>query len=127
MQRMVLSTDHVPEAERFSYWREAVGEGLLGTSAERNKGQETLFNARVDASIGASFARFRFRTDGYSVFRRPRDIARLSWDDYFCLYRKSTSASGLARVDASWSREPGDLVIGDRTTPFASKPAQLRQ
>ena len=112
MQRMAFSTDDVPEAERFSYWREAVGEGLLGTSAERNKGQETPFNARVDASIGASFARFRFRTDGYPVFRRPRDIARLSWDDYFCLYRGSgrrrlvwrgsTRAGHRARRSGHW-------------------------
>ena len=78
MQHMVLSTGDVPEADRFSYWREAVGEGLLGTSAERNKEQETAFNARADVSIGASFARFRFRTDGYPVFRRRHDIARLA-------------------------------------------------
>ncbi len=75
MQHMVLSTDDVPEADRFSYWRETVGEGLLGTSAERNKRQETAFNARADVSIGASFARFRFRTDGYPVFRRRRPSA----------------------------------------------------
>jgi hypothetical protein len=30
MQRLVFSTDAIPETERFSYWRAAVGDGLLG-------------------------------------------------------------------------------------------------
>jgi hypothetical protein len=40
MKRLVLSTEGVPETERFSYWRTAVGDGLIGVGVERDKDQE---------------------------------------------------------------------------------------
>ena len=45
MKRLVLSTDGVPEAERFSYWRAAVRDGLIGV--ERDKDQESPFSGRL--------------------------------------------------------------------------------
>jgi AraC-like DNA-binding protein len=122
MHRIVLSTDNVPEAERFAYWREAIGERLLGTSAERNKRQDRPFNAHVSASIGASLARFRFRTDGYPVYRRARDIARVGWGDYICLYREFSAGVRFGDDRNEFVTEPGDVVVGDLTTPFASEP-----
>jgi hypothetical protein len=80
MQRLILRTDDVPEADRFSYWREAASE-WLGLSVERNKGQETPFNRHLAASIGPSLARLRCRSDRRPVFRRPTDIARLGGDE----------------------------------------------
>jgi hypothetical protein len=86
MQRLVLSTDDIPEAERFSYWREAVGERLFGFSPEPNKGQETPFMANVVASLGPSLARFQIRCDRHAVLRRPPEIARVGWGDSVLLY-----------------------------------------
>ncbi len=34
MHRLVLTTDDVPEADRFAYWREEFGEAMLGFSGE---------------------------------------------------------------------------------------------
>jgi hypothetical protein len=54
MRQLIFSTDDVPEAERFSYWREAVMQGICGVSGERNKDQQTPFKARFACSIGES-------------------------------------------------------------------------
>jgi hypothetical protein len=43
----VLSTEGVPEAERFSYWRAADGDGLIGVGVERDKDQESRFSGRL--------------------------------------------------------------------------------
>jgi hypothetical protein len=110
MQRLVLSTDDLPEAKRFSYWREDVGEQLLGCTAELSKDQETPFKGLLVGSIGPSLSRFRSRSDGRPVFRRPRDIARRSWHDHVLLYRE------FGGVWFGWDRgelvtRPGD--VGD--------------
>jgi AraC-like DNA-binding protein len=122
MHRVIISTDNVPETERFAYWREQVSEGLFGTSPERNKDQEIPFKAHADVWIGASIVRFRFRTDGYPVFRRPRDIARRGWDNYISLYRELGPGIWLGNDETEFVSEPGDLIVGDATIPFSSKP-----
>ena len=122
MHHVVISTDNVPERERFAYWREQVSEGLFGTCPERNKDQEIPFNAHADVWIGSSFTRFRFNTDGFPVFRRPRDIARRGWDRYISLCREHGSGIWLATDKGEFVTQPGDLIVGDATTPFSSKP-----
>ena len=93
MQRLTISTDDVPGAERFAYWREAVSEELIGVSGERDKDAETPFNGELEGWIGGSIARFRYRADRFRVLRQPRDIARRSWEDFFCLYRESSAGA----------------------------------
>ena len=51
MHRMVISTDNVPESDRFSYWREAVFNGLIGYSVERNKDQDHPFTVTSSEPI----------------------------------------------------------------------------
>jgi hypothetical protein len=87
-QRVVLSTDDVPVAERFGYWREAVCERMWGISGERNKDQETPFNGRIIASVSGPLRHIRSRADSYPLFRRPRDIARRSMDNMVLVYRE---------------------------------------
>ena len=121
MQRVAFSTDDVPEADRFAYWREAVCEGLIGVSGERDKDQETPFNGKLEGWIGESLARFRYRSDRFRVLRRPRDIARRSWDDCFCLYRESSAGAWFDHDRREFVTRPGDLVIADATVPFATE------
>jgi hypothetical protein len=91
MQHVVLSTDIVPEKDRFSYWRETVGEGVFGVSPERDKDrtQEVTYNASIDIVRRPSFVRLRGHTDGCPAFRRPRDVARLGHDQFVWVYRES--------------------------------------
>jgi AraC-like DNA-binding protein len=121
MQRLVFSTDDVPEAERFSYWREAVGVGLLGFTAEPNAPPDIRFNARVVAAIGASVVDIRLRCDPCNVFRRTGDIARHGWEDYVCLYRQIGISARFDDDRREFVSRPGDLMIADPTMPFAGK------
>ncbi len=106
MQRLIMSTDDIPEAERFAYWREAVSDGLIGVSGERDKDKETPFNGKVEGWIGESFTRFRYRADRFHVLRQQRDIARRSWEDCYLLYRELSAAPGSTTTGASLSPGP---------------------
>jgi AraC-like DNA-binding protein len=118
MQRLVLSTDDVPEGDRFSYWREAVCEGVIGVSGERGKGQETPFSAHLAASFGGSLIRIRYRSDGHPIFRRPRDIGRIGWDDHIFLYSEIGVGARLNVGGREFVTQRGDLMLGDPTVPF---------
>jgi hypothetical protein len=116
MQRLFLSTDDVPEAERFAYWREAVIEGL-GFSAERNKDREIPFEGQIGALIGPSLTFLRYRGTETHVFRRPRDIVQHPMDDYYWVHRERSGE----RVEVEGRElvtEPGDLVVEDTTLPL---------
>ncbi len=121
MQRLVFSTDAVPERERFSYWRAAIGDGLLGNWVEPNKDQERPFNGRLIGLRAGSVARIRCRADGHSCFRGPREIGRRSWQDHFLFYREF-SAGALFQWDrGQLVTRPGELVICDPILPLAAK------
>jgi AraC-like DNA-binding protein len=121
MQRLVLSTADFPEADRFSYWREEVCERVIGVSGERGKGQETPFSAHLRASFGASLVCIRYRSDGHPVFRRPRDITRIGWDDHIFLYSEMGAGAWLDVGGREFVTQRGDLMLGDPTISFAMK------
>ncbi|MGH6835176.1 MAG: helix-turn-helix domain-containing protein [Methylocella sp.] len=121
MDRQVLTTDDVPEVDRFSYWREAVSEGMLGTTGERNAEQATPFAARCTGSISASLTHFRYQSDGFPAFRRPRDIARHSWDDKIWVRRENSEGVWFNYDRREFVTRPGDLFVADPTVPLAVK------
>ena len=120
MQRLVLSTDDVPEAERFVYWREAICEQLIGISSERHKGQEIPFRCHVDASLGPSLARVRYRGNACGVFRGPREIARIGWEEYIWVCRECSIGAWVNVDRGEFVTKRGDLFI-QPTRPVASK------
>ncbi len=121
MHRLVLTTDDVPEADRFAYWREEFGEAMLGFSGERNAEQATPFAARAAVSISPSFTRFRTRCDGFPVIRRPREIARNSWDDYIWLHREYSEGSWFKHDRREFVTRRGDLFVADPAVPLATE------
>jgi hypothetical protein len=124
MQRLVLSTDDVPEAERFAYWREAGGE-LIGVSGERNKDQETPFGSTAEVTACHSLVHVRSRSDGFPVLRRRQDIARRSWADHVSLYRERSPGVWFEHSGSEFVTRPGDLVVADPTVPFVTKPGKV--
>ena len=121
MQRLVLTTDDVPKAERFSYWREMVNEGMIGITSERSAEQAATFSARAAGSISPSLHHFRYRSDGSAVFRGPRDIARRSWDDHIWLRRENSEGVWFKYDRQEFVTRPGDLLFADPTVPLAIK------
>jgi AraC-like DNA-binding protein len=121
MQRLAFSTDDVPEAERFAYWRDAIGEGFIGVSGEPVAYQETPFDAHADLSIGQSLGRLRYRSDAYHVFRRPREIARVGWEDYVFVYRECSIGAWFSVDRRELLTKPGDILIADPSEPLATE------
>ena len=122
MRHIAFSTDDVPEANRFAYWREAVCEDFIGVSGERDKDEETPFNGKLEGWIGESLARLRYRSDRFRVLRRPRDIARRSWHDSFCVYRESGAGAWFDQDRREFVTRSGDLVISDTSVHIATEP-----
>jgi AraC-like DNA-binding protein len=118
MQRFVISTNDVPEAERFSYWREEVCERLFGFSWEPDKNPETPYRAEVVASSSASLRVLRLRSIGCLVVRGPREIARVGHVDCFWIYREGSVGARFDYSRREIITQPGDLVIGDPAVPF---------
>jgi AraC-like DNA-binding protein len=121
MQRLVFSTDDVPEAERFAYWREAVMQGICGVSGERNKDQETPFKARFVCSISESLVQYHCSADGHPLFRRTRDIARRGDGKRIAIYRELGVVDWRVGNGREMLTRPGDLVVSDGTSPWASQ------
>jgi AraC-like DNA-binding protein len=121
MQRLIFSTDDVPEAERFSYWREAVMQGMCGVSGERNKDQETPFKARFVCSIGESLVHYHCSADGHPLFRRTRDIARRGDGTKIAIYRELGVVDWRVGGRREMVTRPGDLLVSEGTSPWASQ------
>jgi AraC-like DNA-binding protein len=121
MRRVVFSTDNVPEAERFAYWRET-SEQLVGVSYERAGGRETPFSSRVEGSLGPAISRFRYCGDAVHGFRRPREIARVGLDDYVWVYREYSIGARVGHGRGEFVTKRGDLRIFDSAEPWVVEP-----
>jgi AraC-like DNA-binding protein len=119
MQRLMWSTDNLPEAERFTCWRETLLERVVGLSAERNQRQERSFRANIMASSCPNLARFRVRCDGSTVMRGPRNIARVGWNDYFLVYRENSVGCRFDYGKREFIIKTGDIMVADLSVPFA--------
>ena len=119
MRRFVVSTNDVPEAERFAFWREEACQGLVGISAEP-RDREAAFAAKAEA-WASEFVLFRYRSGGYSPFRERRDIASHSWADYAWFYHERSAGSRLNDAGREIFMSRGDLVIVDPTIPVAAE------
>jgi AraC-like DNA-binding protein len=122
MQRLVFSTDDIPETERFSYWRAAAGDGLLGSRVEPDKDPERPFTSRAINLRAGSVGRARLRADRHSSFRGPREIARRSWHDHFLFYREFSAGAWFGWDRGELVTRPGELAIGDPIVPLAARP-----
>ncbi len=120
MQRLVLSTDDVPEAERFAYWREAIFEQVIGISSERDKGQEIPFSAHVHASLGPSLARVRYRGSACGDFRRAPEIARIGWEEHIWVHHEYGTGAWVNVDRGEFVTKRGDLSIYEPTRPVAT-------
>ena len=121
MRRFVISTDDVPEAERFSYWRETVSRGLFGTSPEPPRRREDPFNARIEAMIGGPVAYAWYRCSPYSVRRERQDIARVGWEGYAMVYRGRGAGAWVNYGGTELWARPGDIYVLDTTVPLRTE------
>ena len=122
MQRTVISTDDIPERDRFSYWHDAIGEQFLAIGGERGEESETPFSARTVGFISDSLRITRTSADNHMVVRRRHHIARRSWGDYFLLARQGSAGAWYEHDKREFIARAGDFVICDPDVPFATRP-----
>jgi AraC-like DNA-binding protein len=122
MQHLSLSTADVAAQDRFAYWREHVNEGLIGVTGERQDAPAAPFSATVEAHFSSAFAYFRYRSDPFPVARGPRQIARLSREDWIWLCQEH--GDGGVRIMHDGHEHfigPGDMTIMDPTAAWATE------
>jgi AraC-like DNA-binding protein len=118
MQHLILSTDDIPERDRFSYWREQVNETLIGVTGERAPDHQALFTGHIAGCIGASLTHFRYRSNCFPVSRRPHEIARRGWEDWVWLYRETGEGAWFKHGGQEFATRRGDLIVADPAIPF---------
>lgn len=122
VQRMVISTDDIPEPDRFAYWHDAIGEQFLSIGGERTEANQASFSARTVGFVGDSFRITRTSADSHMVVRARRHIARRSWGDYFLLARQGSAGAWYEHGKHEFVTRAGDFVVCDPDVPFATRP-----
>jgi AraC-like DNA-binding protein len=120
MQRLEFSTHDVPEAERFSYWRDSLC-WFVGVLAERNKDQDTPFSGQIVGSAGDSLVRMRIRADSHPACRGPREISRRGWDDHIWVWREFSTETWYNLNGREAVLRAGDILVLDATLPFVGR------
>jgi AraC-like DNA-binding protein len=119
MQHLALSTDNIPEIERFSYWRDAVNE--IGVPGERDRPPEAGFDGRLVVTTGGCLTRFRFCSSRYRVCRRSRQMPQRNGDDRIWLYRDIGGGSWHDDNGRQFITQAGEVIVGDPALPFATE------
>ncbi len=122
MQKIVLSTDGIPESDRFAHWRDGIARSYVGVSVERDEDDPSTFSGRSVASIGKSVVRIRNRAHGLRVSRRPSDVARVSHENEVFIYREVGACGKIDQSGREFFTSPGDLIVADPTVPYYAKP-----
>jgi len=123
MHRFVFSTDDIPEAQRFTVWRETVSQEMFGTAPERRR-EDAIgsFNGRIEALIGGPVAYAHYRMTPYRVRRGRRDIARVSQADFVMIYRNLSEGLRMNYGGMEFVAQPRDLFVADPTVPLEAVP-----
>jgi AraC-like DNA-binding protein len=117
--RVEISTDHVPPAERFDFWREACCEPL-GLTPERE--DDAPFTARVSRVAAGPLQHVHYHeVSACHVRRKPRDIAR--HPRHSCsIYREAGQGSAVWHGLQEITTAPGDFIIARLDLPFETRP-----
>ena len=115
-----MSTDDVPEAERFDFWRETCCEPL-GLTPERD---DTIvpFQARVSRATMGPLLHVNYKNVGACrVGRHLREISRHPRQSC-SIYREASPGAWFRRAGQEFTTARGDFVISDLDLPFETRP-----
>ncbi|HEY3847554.1 MAG TPA: helix-turn-helix domain-containing protein, partial [Acetobacteraceae bacterium] len=118
--RIDLSTDDVPEAERFDFWREACCEPL-GLTPERVD-NAAPFNAQVSRlAVGSLLYANYKQVSACHVRRDLREISRHPRQSC-SIYRECGPGAWFRRAGQEFTTAYGDFVVSDLDLPFETRP-----
>ena len=114
-----LSTDAVPQRDRFAFWGEAVSKPFTGMTVEATPEQRRNFSARLSAVRHAGVVSMAFERSNALVHRGAADIARAPSDNLL-IYSAPWSGSWFRAHDGEeFVAPPRSLVIGFADVPFS--------
>jgi AraC-like DNA-binding protein len=118
--RLTITTDGVPERDRFDAWCGAVF-STLAISVERLPGAGRSFAARFSARQKGPLLNCSFDSDGFRAIRQSREIAHRQWHGYR-IYRESSPGVRFSIGGSDIASSEGDLLIADADATFEAVP-----
>jgi hypothetical protein len=89
--RLQVSTEDMPESDRFDAWNATIFSSLV-ISTEPLPGVSGPFRARFSARTSGPLLNRGFDPEGFHAIRREREIARRRWDGYWVYLERSAGA-----------------------------------
>jgi len=118
--RLQITTDDVPERDRFAAWHDAVF-STLAISAEPLPDATGPFQACFSARSSGPLLNCSFKGDGFRATRQTREIAYRQWDGYR-IYREASAGVWFRIAGQELVSTTGDLIIADADAPFEALP-----
>src|SRR5690349_7301641 len=118
--RLTITTDGLPERDRFDAWCGAVF-STLAISVERLPDAGPAFAARFSARQKGPL-NCSFDSDAFRAIRQSREIAHRQWHGYR-IYRESSPGVTFRIGGSEIATTCGDLLLADADSIFEAIPA----
>ena len=118
--RLEITTDDVPERDRFALWQGAVS-STLAITAHPLPDTAGAFSARFTARSVGPLLNCSFRGDGFQAVRQSREISSRQWHSYR-IYREYSAGVWFRIAGEECISTTGDLLIADADAPFEARP-----
>ncbi|MPZ58608.1 MAG: helix-turn-helix domain-containing protein [Rhizobiales bacterium] len=115
------STEDVPQAERFDYWRDSICAAFDPMSPELKRDRRVSFRGDIATWKFGEATLMEIRATSHCTGRSLHDIARGS-RHYVYLYKQRAKAWFNFDYQDSFTTGPGALVFGDADRPFTTGP-----
>ena len=116
------TTDDIPAAERFAYWREVRAKNIYGVTAELERSRHADFRGTFSALRVGDTAIAEMHASSYHVTRDERDIARAPRDS-LCIYQQLDGGAGfVTRSGRDFVVSAGELAISHSDLPYRTTP-----
>ncbi|MBR1219940.1 helix-turn-helix transcriptional regulator [Bradyrhizobium sp. U87765 SZCCT0131] len=118
----VWSTDALPPADRFAYWREVRAKHLFGVSAELEADRRAGFRGIFSAEPLGAATLVEMHASPYSVRRTDEDISRAPGNSV-CIYQQLGGAAWFGTGRRTEFTVPAGAVATSHTDlPYATRP-----
>ena len=118
--RVQITTDDVPEGDRFALWSAAVF-STLAISAQPMPDATGSFRARFAARSRGPLLNCSFNSDGFHATRQSREINHRQWDSYR-VYREASAGVAFRIGGQEMLTTAGDILVADADALFEARP-----
>jgi AraC-like DNA-binding protein len=116
------STDSLPAAERFPFWREVRAKNLFGVSVELEPSRQATFHGTFSAEPIANSTLVELHASPYSVRRTSADIGRAPGDS-ICIYQQVRGGAWFSTAKgAEFTVSAGAVATSHTDLTYATRP-----